>query len=130
MGVLSRIRVRAVIVMLAGALLAAPALSRAQVQFPTAGPTPTDPQGVFSRDHATGDEPYATHEIQQRQLKRLRQEHQQELIDDTDRLVKLATVLKEEVDKGNEATAPTDVLKQTDEISKLAKKVSERIKNQ
>ncbi len=60
MGVLSRIRLRAVIVMLAGALLAAPALSRAQVQFPTAGPTPTDPQGVFSRDRATGEEPYAT----------------------------------------------------------------------
>ncbi len=130
MGVLSRIRVRAVIVMLGGVLLAAPALSRAQVQFPTAGATPTDPQGVFTRDHATGEEPYATHEIQLRQLKRLRQEHQQELIDDTDRLVKLATALKEEVDKGNEATAPTDVLKQTDEISKLAKKVSERIKNQ
>ena len=130
MGVLSRIRVWAVIVMLGGVLLAAPALSRAQMQFPSAVPTPNDPQGVFSRDRATGEEPYATHEIQQRQLKRLRQEHQQELIDDTDRLVKLATVLKEEVDKGNEATAPTDVLKQTDEISKLAKKVSDRIKNQ
>jgi hypothetical protein len=129
-GVLSRIRLRAVMVMLAGALLAAPALSRAQVQFPTAAPTANDPQGGFGREHANGDEPYATHEIQQRQLKRLRQEHQQELIDDTDRLVKLATVLKEEVDKGNEATAPTDVLKQTDEISKLAKKVSDRIKNQ
>ena len=129
MGVLSRIRLRAVMVMLAGALLAAPALSRAQVQFP-APATPTDPQGGFGHEHAAGDEPYATHEIQQRQLKRLRQEHQQELIDDTDRLVKLATVLKEEVDKGNEATAPTDVLKQTDEISKLAKRVSDRIKNQ
>jgi hypothetical protein len=129
-GVLLRIRVRAVIVMLGGVLLAAPALSRAQTQFPSAIPTPNDPQVGFGRDHATGEEPYATHEIQQRQLKRLRAEHQQELIDDTDRLVKLATVLKEEVDKGNEATAPTDVLKQTDEISKLAKKVSERIKNQ
>jgi hypothetical protein len=129
-GVLSRIGLRAVMVMLGGALLGAPSLSRAQVQFPTAQPTPTDPQGGFGHEHATGDEPYATHEIQQRQFKRLRQEHQQELIDDTDRLVKLATVLKEEVDKGNEATAPTDVLKQTDEISKLAKKVSDRIKNQ
>jgi hypothetical protein len=117
-------------VMLAGALLAAPALPRAQVQFPPPGATPSDPQGVFSREHSGGDEPYATHEIQQRQLKRLRQEHQQELIDDTARLVKLATVLKEEVDKGNEATLPTDVLKQTDEITKLAKRVSERIKTQ
>jgi hypothetical protein len=130
-GVLSRIRLWAVMVMLAGALLGAPALGRAQAQYPTPGASGSDPQSVFGREHpSASDEPYATHEIQQRQLKRLREEHQQELIDDTDRLVKLATVLKEEVDKGNEATAPTDVLKQTDEISKLAKRVSERIKNQ
>ena len=44
-------------VMLGGALLAAPALSRAQVQFPSAPPTPTDPQGVFGREHATGMNP-------------------------------------------------------------------------
>jgi len=130
-GVLSRIRLLAVMVMLAGALLAAPSLGRAQAQYPTPGPAGSDPQGVFSHEHSTAsDEPYATHEIQQRQLKRLRQEHQQELIDDTDRLVKLATVLKDEVDKGNETTEATDVLKQTDEISKLAKRVSDRIKNQ
>ncbi len=79
---------------------------------------------------ATGDEPYATREIQQRQMKRLRQEHQQELIDDTDRLVQLATALKAEVDQGNEATLPMDMLKQADEINKLAKRVSERIKTQ
>jgi hypothetical protein len=119
-----------VIVMLAGALAAASGVGSAQVQFPAPGATPSDPQGVFTREHSTGEEPYATHEIQQRQLKRLRQEHQQELIDDTARLVKLATVLKEEVDKGNETTSPTDVLKQADEITKLAKRVSERIKTQ
>jgi hypothetical protein len=129
-GVLSQIRVWVVMVMLAGALVGAPGLGSAQVQFPPPAPTASDPQGVFSREHPTGDEPYAAHEIQERQLKRLREEHQQELINDTDRLVKLATVLKEEVDKGNEATAPTDVLKQADEISKLAKRVSERIKTQ
>ena len=77
------------------------------------------------------NEPYANREIQERQLKRLRQEHQQELIDDTARLVQLATALKAEVDKGTQPTTlPTDALKQADEISKLAKRVSERIKTQ
>jgi hypothetical protein len=128
-GALSRTRLWAVI--LAGALASTAGLGRAQVQFPAPGSTPSDPQGVFSREHtANSDEPYATREIQERQFKRLRQEHQQELIDDTARLVKLATALKAEVDKGDQATLPTDLLKQADEINKLAKKVSERIRTQ
>jgi hypothetical protein len=86
--------------------------------------------GNVERTHMPDDEPYATHEIQERQFKRLRQEHQQQLIDDTARLIQLATALKAEVDKGNQPTLPTDVLKQADEISKLAKRVSERIKTQ
>ena len=64
------------------------------------------------------------HEIQQRQLKRLREEHQQELTRRPRSPGEVVTALKEEVDKDNEATKPTDVLKQTDEISKLAKKVA------
>jgi hypothetical protein len=86
--------------------------------------------GNVDRAHMPDDEPYATHEMQERQFKRLRQEHQQQLIDDTARLVQLATALKAEVDKGDQPTLPTDVLKQADEISKLAKRVSERIKTQ
>ena len=127
---LSGSRLWVVIMILVGGLAVAAGLGMAQVIFPVPGSTPSDPQGVFSREHTTGDEPYATREIQERQLKRLRQEHQQQIFDDTDRLVKLATALKAEVDKGNQATLAADVLKQADEIGKLAKRVSDRIKTQ
>jgi hypothetical protein len=73
-------------------------------------------------------EPYVAHEMQARQLKRLREEHQKEVFSDTNRLVQLATELKAEVDKGSKPTP--DVLKNVDEIGKLAKRVSERIKTQ
>jgi hypothetical protein len=67
--------------------------------------------------------------MQERQLKRLREEHQREVFSDTDRLVQLATALKSEVEKRDKAVAP-DVAKDVDEIGKLAKRVSERIKMQ
>jgi hypothetical protein len=78
--------------------------------------------------HMPDEEPYASREIQARQMKRLREEHQKEVFTDTNRLVQLATTLKQQVDKGNVATL--DVIKDADEIGKLAKKVSDRIKTQ
>jgi hypothetical protein len=74
------------------------------------------------------DEPYVAREMQARQLRRLREEHQKEVISDTARLVQLATDLKTEVDKGSKPTP--DVMKDVDEIGKLAKRVSDRIKTQ
>jgi hypothetical protein len=74
------------------------------------------------------EEPYATREMQARQMKRLREEHQKEVFNDTNRMVQLATTLKQQADKGNVATL--DVIKDADEIGKLAKRVSERIKTQ
>jgi hypothetical protein len=67
--------------------------------------------------------------MQARQMKRLREEHQKQVFSDTARLVRLATALKAEVDK-REKAAITDVLKDVDEIGKLAKRVSDRIKTQ
>jgi hypothetical protein len=68
-------------------------------------------------------------EMQARQMKRLREEHQKEVFSDTARLVQLATALKEAVDKRDKA-ATSDVIKDVDEIAKLAKRVSDRIKTQ
>ena len=131
----SRTRLGTVIVILGVALGAAAHLGTAWAQFNV----PVNPQvpqasgqlGNADRTRLPDDEPYANHEMQERQFRRLRQEHQQQLIDDTARLLQLATALKAEVDKGSQPTSlPTDVLKQADEISKLAKRVSERIKTQ
>jgi hypothetical protein len=121
-----------VIVVLVGVLAVAayPRMAHAQnipitTTLPQVGPIGNASRGIPE------NEPYANREIQERQLKRLRLEHQHELMDDTARLLSLATALKAEVDKGTQPTTlPTDALKQADEISKLAKRVSERIKTQ
>ena len=78
--------------------------------------------------HNPEEEPYAVRDMQAKQLRRLREEHQKEVFSDTNRLVQLATSLKTQVEKGN--MAALDVIKDADEIGKLAKKVSERIKTQ
>ena len=83
----------------------------------------------LDRTHGSDEPPFAAREMQERQLKRLREEHQKEVFSDTDRLVQLATALKSEVEK-RDKTVPPDAVKDVDEIGKLAKRVSERIKMQ
>ena len=95
--------------------------------------TPVVPQAASTGppdiDGRGGIDPYLTREMQERQLKRLREQHQREMVTDTDRMIQLATAMKDEVDKGNK-TLNADVLKDADEIGKLAKRVSDRIKSQ
>jgi hypothetical protein len=85
--------------------------------------------GPVDLDRGSDDEPYVNRELQLRQLKRLRELHQHEVLSDTARMEQLAAAMKEEVDKGNK-TLNADVMKDADEINKLAKRVSERIKTQ
>jgi hypothetical protein len=75
------------------------------------------------------DQPYVAREMQARQLKKLREEHQKEMFSDAARMVQLAAALKAAVDKRDKAVT-SDVVKDVDEIGKLAKRVSERIKTQ
>jgi hypothetical protein len=92
--------------------------------------TPQVPLQVPDRGGRGPDEPpFVAREMQERQLKRLREEHQKQVFNDTDRLVQLATALKAEVEKRDKAVTP-DAVKDVDEIGKLAKRVSERIKMQ
>jgi hypothetical protein len=60
--------------------------------------------------------------------KRLNEDRQKRLKEDTDRLLKLATELKEYVDKTNQNILSLDVIKKTEEIEKLAKSVREKMK--
>jgi hypothetical protein len=82
----------------------------------------------LGREHAPDDEPSVTRDLQAHQLKRLRAEHQKQVMQDTERLVQLATIFKEDVEKGDQAA--NEALKNVDEIGRLAKRVSDRIKNQ
>ena len=62
--------------------------------------------------------------------KAMNQKRQEDLKRDTERLLQLATELKEDVDKTNENVLSLDVIKKADEIEKLAKNVRDRMKAQ
>jgi hypothetical protein len=116
---------------LIGGVVVAASLSLAAGQF-TVPVNPVNPNGQLDQlDHGRSpdEQPYVNREMQARQLKKLREEHQKEVFSDTARLVQLATALKEAVDKRDKA-ATSDVIKDVDEIAKLAKRVSDRIKTQ
>jgi hypothetical protein len=60
--------------------------------------------------------------------KRANEERQANLKRDTERLLKLATELKEDVDKTNSNTLSIDVMKKAEEIEKLARSVKDKMK--
>ena len=55
-------------------------------------------------------------------------QRQADLKRDTEKLLKLATELKESVDKTNESTLSVDVVKKAEEIEKLAHSVKDKMK--
>jgi hypothetical protein len=60
--------------------------------------------------------------------KALNKQRQASLQKDTDRLLELATELKQNVDKSNEHTLSLDVIRKAEEIEKLAKQVKDKMK--
>jgi hypothetical protein len=104
-------------------------LGIAAAQFNGVSPTTNGQLQQLDRGHGADEPPFATREMQEKQMKRLREEHQKEVFSDTERLVQLATALKAQVEK-RDKTVPPDAVKDVDEIGKLAKRVSERIKMQ
>jgi hypothetical protein len=108
-------------------LMAGVAAGRAQFTGPAVPQTAANENPDFERGGIV--EPSIARDMQQRQLKKLREQHQREVISDTERMVALASAMKDEVDKGNK-TLNADVMKDAEEIGRLAKRVSERIKTQ
>jgi hypothetical protein len=66
--------------------------------------------------------------IEKEMAKKANQTRQAELKRDTEKLLKLATELKEHVDKTNENTLSLDVIKKAEEIEKLARSVKDKMK--
>jgi hypothetical protein len=60
--------------------------------------------------------------------KKANEQRQKALVNDTDKLVKLAAELKDYVDKSNAAVLSVDVIKKADQIEKLAHSVKEKMK--
>ena len=95
-------------------LLATPSLGLAQaVQNPNQPPVPEDED---------------RRRIEKEMEKKANHERQVQLKRDTDRLFKLATDLKQYVDKSNENTLSVDVIRKAEEIEKLAHSVKEKMK--
>lgn len=85
---------------------------------------PVDPQFQRNRNEKTPLEI----EFERKRLKALNEERHQSLKKDTDELMKLATELKEHVDKSSENMLSVDVIEKAEEIEKLAKKVRNKMK--
>jgi len=82
-------------------------------QYPGQAPTPQDEERA---------------RFEKEQAKKANEERQAQLKRDTDKLLSLATELKQSVDKSNENTLSLDVIKKADEIEKLAHSVKEKMK--
>ena len=114
---------------LAGAVVVTACLGMTPLQFntPQTIPGPIVPE-LGRNGRSEDEETSVTRDLQARQLRRLREEHQKQVLLDAERMVQLATALQKEVDQGEKASL--DAMKSADEIGKLAKRVSERIKTQ
>jgi len=69
-------------------------------------------------------------EVQQRKeaVKKFNLQRQQEIKKDAEKLLELATELKQDVDKTNENTLSLDVVKKAEQIERLAKTVKDKMK--
>jgi hypothetical protein len=69
-------------------------------------------------------------EVQQHKSmeKKYNLQRQQDIQKDTEKLLELATELKQAVDKSNENTLSLDVIKKAEQIEKLAKQVKDKMK--
>ena len=67
--------------------------------------------------------------MQRKQAKEMNQERQATLKKDTEKLLQIATELKQQVDKTNENQLSLEVIRKTEEVEKLAKSIRDKMKN-
>ena len=90
-----------------------------------AGPSPqVVPPGI----QGTPPEEEGRSKLEKEMAKKANQERHADLKRDTDKLLKLATELKEYVDKSNENVLSLNVLKKAEQIEKLAHSVKDKMK--
>jgi hypothetical protein len=85
----------------------------------------TDPQFRQRRNEVNP----AEKQMESDRAKRLNKDRQAAIKRDTDKLLALATELKEYVDKSNEHVLSLDVVRKAEEIEKLAHHVKEKMKD-
>jgi len=78
-------------------------------------------------DPNRADDPF-TAKVAEQQARSRNSDRQKRLVADTDKLLSLATELKQQVDKTDKNMLSVDVVKKADEIEKLAHSVKEKMK--
>lgn len=81
-------------------------------------------------DQITGAPDPTTEKLEREAQKQRNLKRQQDIREDSEKLLELATELKQYVDKTNENIISLDVIKKADQIEKLAKSVKEKMKAQ
>lgn len=115
---------------LLAALLSIPAAGQASGQAPSQAPgQPAAPGSGFPPQIQASDQE-TQDRIQKDMAKKANQERQAQLKRDTEHLLKMATELKQYVDKTNENTLSMEVIRKAEEIEKLAHSVKEKMKGQ
>jgi len=99
------------------------------VSVPPAESTAPDPQFSSQRSINNGA-PLESKEQQRAMEKQQREKRQQQLKEDTAKLLQLATELKQSVDKSNENVLSLDVVKKAEEIEKLAKHIKTNMRDE
>lgn len=100
-----------------------PQPSSGQRQGQAPGFPPKPPIGINPDE----TDPMDAHRTE-KQAKLQNNDRQKRLVEDTNKLLALATDLKAQVDKSTKDTLSVDVIKKADEIEKLAHSVKERMK--
>lgn len=86
------------------------------------------PRGPSAGPNSGDREDETRIQLEKDMAKKANRERQAQLQRDTDNLLKLATELKQYVDKSNENTLSVDVVRKAEEIEKLAHSVKEKMK--
>ena len=89
---------------------------------------PVSAADPLRRDREDPAEAAIRAQMQREAAKEWNKQRQAALKKDTDKLLELATQLKQQVDKSNENILSVDVLKKSEEIEKLAHNVHEKMK--
>jgi hypothetical protein len=102
-------------------------LSNAQQNPAPTRPVPVSPgQAPSSSDESDGD--VMTRRVMEQQAIKRNSQRQQDIVNDTAKLLDLAQQLKAEVDKSSKDQLSVSVIKKAEEIEKLAKSVKEKMK--
>lgn len=103
-------------------------LSAAHMAAQVVDPSQTSDASVSAgQQQRTPDNPFS---LQQKRdlVKKQNELREQEIKKDTDKLLELATELKQYVDKTNENIISLDVIRKAEQIEKLAKSVKDKMK--